>query len=1395
MEQQPPPPPHLQTVKLSTVIHRLVEKSYHELVCLTESLLDKPDHVRKLALRDQFQRTRHRLIRLLVLVKWSSHVPSVRKSWDILAFLAQQDEAFRLAADSLYWVSNTLKEARAPNYDIPTAIDVLTTGTYQRLPVCIKNLVPPPPITEEEEAKVLQRLNDVINMRLFTTSIPSQFSIRVADGRAYCLVKHEFQVTLTLEGEEKPSHRQQENDKEKEKEKEKETEPEDKEEPQEMLIAHRSELEDNQKFPWIVLSVDIFISAEELDTLTTKTTNCTVESRFSSSSSSASPSPLPMLHVNHLRHLLQRRMTMSPRPFEELYKIMHAVCVPMQMDILHGQVVALSRRQTGDIKIAHIPEKELTIFYWRNMNQARRKENIKPPKAAEEDSMYVQIKIEESDLVIRQHPPILHPITRRNVQLSLCPTSLNIERLLQQAITLHSYSLLENLKQMLSASQDLSFSANDIKLTPLSEDYTCQVMLRIRLFESYTLTVYVTSRTGNFALKAPSGMSEYKDILHDLETRLNKGSQQFVGIVKEFRHLAILDHFSRLANSESLRIEAFHYMLKGPQSSETSPSAQQHEFSNHTIYLRFRDMSDYYLAIELDETRFTPSFYLLTTKKHSSSLLTILKIYLLDCSGLQRENEPLTPLSPKPSLPVITIVPPPVFSHDPPSTRSFPQSLLASAQQLLFDATNTSLSLSSFSIKDKGKEKDQQPSKNVLKRDRSALLENEEDKDSSCTLSTPQKQKRLRTSSSTSRSTSNLRREIPYHMLLSSIVISCRRTITSMMLRQVFEEHKPGYVVDTKGDLIFSLPCEPPMKSEGMCLSVLSNFEWVIRVKETAPICETLKMTNLTPRGVNSHITYTRHKGWTFQYNKPHHDCLKVFWRDLRGVSRFTSLIVQLEQVLQDPTKSHLWQYFEVQRISPTHISLFFEERTARVTILWTPESNLVLSFDGIPGTLSRSFAFMLNTQRNIKELLEMLYRSSKPLRALQSFLDSTCRPKDSLLSSSLPRINASDDITLIARSLSQVRLVFRNICGVDIRFMGNQAVQIDDASMSLFQSPASSVTRKREDRSRMQLFPLIQFPGFFEKHIAPLVRESSNQSSPTSSSPSQQTIRPQQQQKVPTGLVTHAALPKALPLLHQFMGVLFLYRQIGPVLRTEVEDAKPDNFNIRFTVNRMTFTISIRDYCYLDLQPQKMSSGEANQLFEQTTSTTADAEITDEECSSLRTFFGRNVAVPPFSHRISCLVSFIRVLALPVPVFKQFAALISVLEADAAASASASASPSPFLIHLCLYTPSRPPQTGGTPAIVHDKKAQTVHFALQLEWGASAVWGMLPLTYRYGGDQPTLQLQQKATTTARQNLFSQNVLSRLPALSSQELLSSLVGGLKELPLPDLMRLTSTSPS
>jgi mediator of RNA polymerase II transcription subunit 14 len=57
----------------------------------------------------------------------------------IMAFLDKQSLLFVDTADMLARMAReTLVHARLPNFHIPAAVEVLTTGTYGRLPACIR---------------------------------------------------------------------------------------------------------------------------------------------------------------------------------------------------------------------------------------------------------------------------------------------------------------------------------------------------------------------------------------------------------------------------------------------------------------------------------------------------------------------------------------------------------------------------------------------------------------------------------------------------------------------------------------------------------------------------------------------------------------------------------------------------------------------------------------------------------------------------------------------------------------------------------------------------------------------------------------------------------------------------------------------------------------------------------------------------------------------------------------------------------------------------------------------------------------------------------------------------------------------------------------------------------
>uniref|UniRef100_A0A668ANP2 Mediator of RNA polymerase II transcription subunit 14 n=1 Tax=Myripristis murdjan TaxID=586833 RepID=A0A668ANP2_9TELE len=202
---QPPPPgaPATQGVRLSLLIEFLLQRTYHEITLLAELLPRKTDMERKIEIVQFASRTRQLFVRLLALVKWASNAGKVEKCAMISSFLDQQAILFVDTADRLASLArDALVHARLPSFAIPFAIDVLTTGSYPRLPTCIRDkIIPPDPITKAEKQTTLNQLNQILRHRLVTTDLPPQLAnLTVANGRVKFRVEGEFEATLTVMG-------------------------------------------------------------------------------------------------------------------------------------------------------------------------------------------------------------------------------------------------------------------------------------------------------------------------------------------------------------------------------------------------------------------------------------------------------------------------------------------------------------------------------------------------------------------------------------------------------------------------------------------------------------------------------------------------------------------------------------------------------------------------------------------------------------------------------------------------------------------------------------------------------------------------------------------------------------------------------------------------------------------------------------------------------------------------------------------------------------------------------------------------------------------------------------------------------------------------------------------
>uniref|UniRef100_A0A158Q7E9 Mediator of RNA polymerase II transcription subunit 14 n=1 Tax=Elaeophora elaphi TaxID=1147741 RepID=A0A158Q7E9_9BILA len=265
-------------IPLGHLIEFAVQQIFHELTVLSELLPKKLDSDRKISIVQFAHSTRVLFIKLLAVVKWVKSSKKFESCASICYFLDQQSQYFVDTADRLVQLAREeLVFARLPTFQVALAVDVLTIGTFPRLPLCIKSrFIPDPPITPREEACVLARLNQVIQYRLssYATKLSPRISkIVIRNGMVTMTVNGEFEVSLTLLGE-RPVTK------------------------------------------WTLLNIRILVEDYEIG-FGTKLVH--------------------PLQVNMLHNILQLRMDKSLEPLQEVYNFLHSFAQMLQLDVLFCQ--------------------------------------------------------------------------------------------------------------------------------------------------------------------------------------------------------------------------------------------------------------------------------------------------------------------------------------------------------------------------------------------------------------------------------------------------------------------------------------------------------------------------------------------------------------------------------------------------------------------------------------------------------------------------------------------------------------------------------------------------------------------------------------------------------------------------------------------------------------------------------------------------------------------------------------------------------------------------------------------------------------------------------------------------------------------------------------------------
>lgn len=188
---------------LNALVERVSNNAYQTLQSLSDTLPSLSNDAKKAKVFATAMDLRKQFIKLLVLVRWSKDAELLNKTRNIIALLVDQQWAHEDVFSGLTQVRKILPNARICDADLVTAIDVICTGTYQRLPASIRDsTVPRVPMSNPQVLDVLRALDQVLTVRLTCSEVvPRDLRLqRIADGKAYFEAPGLYDACLTTSG-------------------------------------------------------------------------------------------------------------------------------------------------------------------------------------------------------------------------------------------------------------------------------------------------------------------------------------------------------------------------------------------------------------------------------------------------------------------------------------------------------------------------------------------------------------------------------------------------------------------------------------------------------------------------------------------------------------------------------------------------------------------------------------------------------------------------------------------------------------------------------------------------------------------------------------------------------------------------------------------------------------------------------------------------------------------------------------------------------------------------------------------------------------------------------------------------------------------------------------------
>ncbi|KAJ7978113.1 mediator of RNA polymerase II transcription subunit 14 [Quillaja saponaria] len=572
-----------QTVNFSILVNRAAEESFlalKELVDKSKSA-ELSDTDKKIHLLKYIVKTQQRMLRLNVLSKWCQQVPLIQYCQQLASTLSSHDTCFTQAADSLFFMHEGLQQARAPIFDVPTAVEVLLTGSYDRVPKCVEDVGTQSSLTGDQQKPALKKLDILVRSKLLEVSLPKEISeVKVSDGTALVRVDGEFKVLVTL--------------------------------------GYRGHLS-----MWRILHMELLVGEitgpVKLEELRRHVLGDDLERRMA-----ASENPFQTLYS--VLHELCVALIMDTviRQVQALRQGRWKDAIRFELisdgGMGHGGTSGSTQlNQDGEADSSGLRTPGLKIIYWLDFDKSSGiSDSGACPFIKIEPGPDLQIKCLHSTFVI-------DPLTGKEAEFNLDQSCIDVEKLLLRAICCHRYTRLLEIKKELEKNVQICRAPADIVLEShmdepdieykQNDDKTCgkesegQELLHVRAYGSSFFTLGINIRNGRFLLQSSRNIIASSSLL-ECEEALNQGSMTAAEVFISLRSKSILHLFASIGRFLGLEVHEHGFSTVKVSKSILNDSIM--------LLMGFPDCgSCYFLLLQLDKD-FKPLFKLLETQPDPS---------------------------------------------------------------------------------------------------------------------------------------------------------------------------------------------------------------------------------------------------------------------------------------------------------------------------------------------------------------------------------------------------------------------------------------------------------------------------------------------------------------------------------------------------------------------------------------------------------------------------------------------------------------------------------------------------------------------------------------------------------------------------------------------------------